>query len=118
MKGAAREGVERAERELMLHPGNPRPAYLGAVGLAVLGEFARAKEWAERALVIDPDDGLTKYNVACVCSLLGEHERAIDLLVDLLPSATQERKRWVKHDSDLDPIRSHPRFPEVLELLI
>ena len=118
MKGAAREGVERAERELMLHPGNPRPAYLGAVGLAVLGEFARAKEWAERALVIDPDDGLTKYNVACVCSLLGEHERAIDLLVDLLPSATQERKRWVEHDSDLDPIRSHPRFPEVLELLV
>ena len=118
MKRAAREGVERAERELMLHPGNPRPAYLGAVGLAVLGEFARAKEWAERALVIDPDDGLTKYNVACVCSLLGEHERAIDLLVDLLPSATQERKRWVEHDSDLDPIRSHPRFPKVLELLI
>jgi adenylate cyclase len=23
----------------------------------------------------------------------------------------------VKHDSDLDPIRRHPRFPEVLELL-
>ena len=117
MKEAAREGVARAERELLLHPGNPRPAYLGAVGLAVLGELDRAKEWAERALVIDPDDGLTKYNVACVCSLVGEHERAIDLLVDLLPNATQERKRWVKHDSDLDPIRSHPRFPEVLELL-
>lgn len=118
MRWAAREGIERAERELILHPANPRPAYLGAVGLAALGEFARAKEWAERALVIDPDDGLTKYNVACVCSLLGEHERAIDLLVDLLPNATPERKRWVEHDSDLDPIRTHPRFPEVLELLV
>jgi adenylate cyclase len=117
MTEAAREGVARAERELMLHPENPRSAYLGAVGLAVLGEFDRAKDWAERALVIDPDDGLTKYNVACVCSLVGEHERAIDLLVDLLPTATQERKRWVEHDSDLDPIRSHPRFPEVLQLL-
>jgi adenylate cyclase len=63
------------------------------------------------------NDGLTKYNVACVCSLVGEHERAIDLLVDLLPNATWERKNWVKHDSDLDPIRNHPRFPEVLELL-
>jgi len=118
MRWAAREGIERAERELILHPANPRPAYLGAVGLAALGEFSRAKEWAERALVIDPDDGLTKYNVACVCSLLGEHERAIDLLVDLLPNATPERKRWVEHDSDLDPIRTHPRFPEVLELLV
>jgi adenylate cyclase len=117
MQQAAREGVACAERELLLHPGNPRPAYLGAVGLAVLGELDRAKAWAERALVIDPDDGLTKYNVACVCSLVGEHERAIDLLVELLPNATQERKRWVKHDSDLDPIRHHPRFPEVLRLL-
>jgi len=117
MRRAAQEGVARAECELTLHPGNPRPAYLGAVGLAVLGELDRAKEWAERALAIDPDDGLTKYNVACLCSLVGEAERAIDLLVELLPNATRERKRWVEHDSDLDPIRSHPRFTEVLELL-
>ncbi|HEX2136431.1 MAG TPA: tetratricopeptide repeat protein [Microvirga sp.] len=117
MKRAAQEGVARAERELTLHPENPRPAYLGAVGLAVLGELDRAKEWAERALAIDPDDGLAKYNVACFCSLVGEHERAIDLLLELVPSATHERKSWIKHDSDLDPIRTHPRFQEVLSLL-
>lgn len=117
MKRAAREGVARAERELTLHPGNPRPAYLGAVGLAVLGELDRAKEWADRALAIDPDDGLAKYNVACFCSLIGERERAIDLLLELLPSATHERKSWIKHDSDLDAIRTHPRFAEVLALL-
>src|SRR5918994_5816650 len=117
MNMAAREGIARAERELTLHPEIPRPAYLGAVGLAALGELDRAKEWAGRALAIDPDDGLAKYNVACFYSLVGEHERAIDLLVELLPDATHERKRWVKHDSDLDPIRSHPRFPKVLELL-
>jgi adenylate cyclase len=117
MKMVAREGVARAERELTLHPENPRPAYLGAVGLAALGDLDRAKEWAGRALAIDPDDRLAKYNVACFYSLVGEHERAIDLLVELLPGATHETKRWVKHDSDLDPIRSHPRFPRVLELL-
>jgi adenylate cyclase len=117
MKMAAREGVARAERELTLHPGNPRPAYLGAVGLAVLGELDRAKEWAARALAIDPDDVLAQYNVACFCSLVGEHERAIDLLLGLLPRAGRQTKEWVKHDSDLDPIRSHPRFPKVLELL-
>lgn len=41
---AAQEGVTRAEREFTLHPENPRPAYLGAVGLAALGELDRAKE--------------------------------------------------------------------------
>jgi len=117
MRMAAREGVARAEHDLVVHPENSRPAYLGAVGLAALGELDRAKEWAERALVIDPDDSLTKYNVACFCSIVGEHERAIDLLIELLPQATRERKRWVQYDSDLDPIRSHPRFREVLELL-
>jgi adenylate cyclase len=117
MKRAAREGVARAERDLALHPENSRSAYLGAIGLAALGEIDRAKEWAERALVIDPEDSLTKYNVACFCSLVGEHDRAIDLLIELLPHSTRERKWWVQYDSDLDPIRSHPRFREVVELL-
>ncbi|AEG56851.1 adenylate/guanylate cyclase domain-containing protein [Sinorhizobium meliloti] len=117
MNAAAREGVARAERELMMRPENPRPAYLGAVGLAALGELDRAKEWAVRALAIDPDDRLAKYNVACFYSLQGEPDRAIDLLIELLPGATHETKRWVKYDSDLDPLRSHARFPMVLELL-
>src|SRR5882762_6831085 len=42
-QGAARRGIERAERELALHPDNPRPAYLGAGALATLGETDRAK---------------------------------------------------------------------------
>ena len=117
MRMAAREGVVRAERELALHPDNPRPAYLGALGLAALGESDRARDWAERALAIDPEDHLVKYNVACFCSLIGDHERAIDLLLELLPDASHQRKSWVKHDSDLDPIRDHPRFAKVLELL-
>ncbi|POH25746.1 adenylate cyclase [Sinorhizobium americanum] len=117
MRMAAQEGVARAERELRLRPENARPAYLGALGLAALGDHDRAKEWAGRALTIDPDDRLAKYNVACFYSLEGEHDRAIDLLVELLPRATHETKRWVKYDSDLDPIREHARFPKVLELL-
>ena len=93
MRKAAREGVARAERELTLHPENPRPAYLGAVGLAALGELDRAKEWAGRALAIDPDDRLAQYNVACFYSLVGDHERAIDLLVELLPRRQPRNQR-------------------------
>ncbi len=115
---AARRGLERAERELTLHPENPRPAYLGAAALATLGENDRAKEWVSRALAIDPDDILTQYNAACVYSMLGEIESAFDLLERLLPHAGHELRRgWVKHDSSLDPLRSHPRYQKILELI-
>src|SRR4029450_3693011 len=75
MISAAREGVARAERELALHPENPRPAHLGAVALAELGELDRARDWAARAIAIDPDDVLTQYNGACFYSLRSEERR-------------------------------------------
>jgi adenylate cyclase len=115
---AARRGVERAERDLTAHPENARAAYLGAAALADLGEADRAREWASRALATDPDDVLTQYNVACVYSLLGDSDQALDLLERLLPSAGHELRRgWIKHDSDLDPLRSHPRFQKILEII-
>jgi adenylate cyclase len=115
---AAQRGIERAERELTLHPENPRPAYLGAQALVAIRETDRAREWVSRALAIDPDDILTQYNVACVYSLLGDIELAFDLLERLLPHAGHElRSGWIKHDSDLDPLRSHPRYQKVLELI-
>src|SRR5881392_3710312 len=103
---AARRTVERAKGELSLHPENPRPAYLGAVALVVLGEADRAREWVSRALAIDPDDVLTQYNAVCAYSLLGDIEPAFDLLERLLPHAGHELKSgWIIHDSDLDPLR-------------
>ncbi len=114
----ARRGIERAERELTLHPENPRPAYLGAAALLAVGEMERAKEWLSRALAIDPDDILTQFNVACIYSLLGEVEPAFDLLERLLPHANHETKAWVKHDSDFDALRNHPRYQKVLELIV
>jgi adenylate cyclase len=116
-ENAARRGVERAEREITLHPENPRPAYMGAVILFTLGETDRSKEWSSRALAIDPDDVLTQYNVACAYSLLGDIESAFDLLERLLPHANHEIKAWIKHDSDLDPLRNHPRYQKILELI-
>ncbi len=91
MNTEAREGVARAERELMMRPENPRPAYLGAVGLAALGEIYRAKEWADELwrsipTIVWPN----------ICGLLlrasGRTYRAIDLLVELLPGATHEQR--------------------------
>ncbi len=113
----ARKVVEIAERELTLHPENPRPAYLGAGALMELGERDRARDWLERATAIDPDDVLTQYNVACVHSKLGNLEVAFDLLERLLPHANHETKSWIKHDSDFDALRAHPRYQKILALI-
>lgn len=112
---SARLGLERAERELNLHPENSGPAQLGALALAHLGERDRAKDWAARTLAIDPDDLLAQYNIACVYSQLGDLDAAIDLLEKVLPHRSSEQILWFKNDSDLDPIRSHPRYQKLLE---
>ena len=115
-RSAARRGVERVERDLTLHPDNPRSAYLGAAALVALGENDRAREWLSRALAIDPHDIWTQYNAACIYTNLGDIERALDVLESVLPHAGYELKHgWIKHDSDLDPLRSHPRFQKILE---
>ena len=77
----------------------------------------RAREWISRALSIDPDDTLTQYNAACVYSLMGERDRAFDLLESLVPHANHETKAWIKHDSDFDSLRSHPRYGKIIRSL-
>jgi adenylate cyclase len=117
-KSAARRGVERAERYLALHPDNPRSATAAAVGLVALGNNDRARERLSRALAIDPHDVWTQYNAACIYTLLGDTDRAFDLLERLLPQAGHEIKHgWLKNDSDLDPLRDHPRYQKILELI-
>ncbi len=113
---AARRGAERAQRELERNPDNSRAAYLLSGSLAALGEFAQSKEWAARALAIDPNDILTKYNIACTYCLLGERDRALDLLEALLPRSNHETKAWILQDTDFDPLHDHPRWQKVLEL--
>jgi len=69
-----------------------------------------------RALAIDPDDNQAQYNAACVYSLLGEIDRSIDLLEPWSQQVGNDTKRWFKNDSDLDPIRGHPRYEKLLKL--
>lgn len=114
MERAARLGLERAERELNLHPENSSPAQLGALVLAYLGEHDRAREWAARTLAIDPDDLNAMYNIACAYLNMGDNEAALDLLEKVIPQASVHRHWWTS-DPDLDPIRDHPRYKDLVE---
>lgn len=110
---AYRRGWQVAEKHLELHPDDARALYLGAVALFRLGERSRSLQWARSALAIDPEDCGILYNVACTFALQGKTEDAIDCLDKAMTHAFWY-KRWAQHDSDLDSLRSHPRFQALM----
>jgi serine/threonine protein kinase/Flp pilus assembly protein TadD len=109
-----RRAWQRAEKHLELHPDDARALYMGANALCQLGERARSSDWARRALAIDPEDCGILYNVACVYALQGKTQEAIDCLEKAMAHAYWY-KRWAQHDSDLDSLRSHPRFQFLMD---
>jgi adenylate cyclase len=116
-KAAARRTVELAERDLVLHPEDSRPAVLGAIALVELGDKDRAKDWAARAQAIENEDPVSLYNLACVYSLLGDADATFDLLERAISNGRPFWKDWIENDSDLDAVRSHPRYAKVIALL-
>src|SRR5438477_2185642 len=116
-KAAARKTVELAERELILHPEDPRPAVAGALALLELGEKDRARDWTTRAQAIESEDLISLYNIACVYSHLGDSDAAFDLLERVTQNGRQFWRDWIENDSDLDGVRNHPRYAQLLTLL-
>jgi tetratricopeptide (TPR) repeat protein len=113
---AYRRGLEIVERHLELNPDNARALYLSAHGLVELGELEKGFEWAKRALSIDPEDPIVLYNIACVYSLAGRVEDAINYFERSLETGYAHRE-WAENDSYLDSIRSHHRFKALLKRL-
>ena len=112
---AQRRAVELADQRLTLVPDDERALYLGASCLSSLGDSSRAREWAKRAVAMEPDDSAVLYNVACVYALLGLHDSAIDCLERAIQNGFGHWD-WIAHDSDLDPLRAHPRFAMLQKL--
>ncbi len=104
-------GIANAERHLEAHPDNARAYYLGTTALFHTGQEQKANEWAERALAIDPTDGSTLYNVACFYAQAGNADKAFDCL----DRGGIHSVAWMDVDPELDPIRDHPRFDEILQ---
>ena len=113
---ARHRALKIIEKHLELHPDDARALYLGAAGLTNIGERQRALDWTRRALAIEPDDPGVLYNVSCNYSLLGRPEEAIECLEKAIENGFGF-KQWIEHDSDLDPLRSHPRFQTLLKRL-
>ena len=110
---AERRSLKLIEKHIDTHPDDPRSLYLGAASLARMGLHDKSFEWATRALAIDPQETSILYNVACVYALLGRTEQAIGCLQKAVEHGTFY-KNWAAKDSDLDSLRSDPRFNALL----
>ena len=108
--------VELIEKHLRLNPDDARALYLGGGVLIALGKKDQAISWAERAREIAPDDSRVIYNLACIYSLAGRTEQALECIKIAIDSGYASLG-WIENDSDLDPIRDHPRFKEALKNL-
>lgn len=109
-----RKGIDRVRAALALNPANNRALNLGAFALLRLGEKAEAENWMERSLDNAPVDSIIQYNGACFYSLEGDTERALDCLENCLIKVGNINREWLEHDSDMDNIRNHPRFEEII----
>lgn len=115
---AAWSSLARVEAALVNRPDSVDALSFGAGLLAFLGEYDRTKAWAERATIIEPDDFYTQYNVACAYSVLGAKEEALDRLERIMmPPTPRSQHEFMMHDSDLDSLRDHPRYVELLKVL-
>jgi tetratricopeptide (TPR) repeat protein len=115
-EAARRRGIQLAEARLKLNPDDVRALYMGATGLVALGEVDKGLEWAGQALAMDPDEAMVLYNVACIQSLAGRVEDAIDTLEHAVRNGLTQ-KGWLEHDSNLDPLRGDPRYNSLIRLL-
>jgi adenylate cyclase len=111
-----REGIRLAEEHVKLNPEDARAMYMAANGLVALGERERGLAWADRALAIGPQESMLLYNIGCIRSLAGEVEGAIECLEKAVAAGLLQLG-WIEHDTDLDPLRGHPRFQALIRKL-
>ncbi len=117
---SARQCLQRIEKEIAAHPDEPILLCYGGCLLADLGDMERGAEWASRAAAIAGNDLRVLYNLACCYAKLGKAEEAIGCLerqASGSPIYVAQFAAWMKKDSDLDSLHSHPRYSALAERL-
>jgi tetratricopeptide (TPR) repeat protein len=77
------------------------------------GDYSAAADAARPTVEANPQYALPMYNLACVESLAGRKDEAIEHLRSAVERSEQLRD-FAKEDSDLDPIRQEPAVKELL----
>jgi len=112
---SARPELERQVRE------NPDAASNHAslgIALAILGRRDEAIREGELALALNAGDAFqgpqTRHQLVRIYLILGENEKALDHLEELLKASYWLSPGWLRVDPTIDPLRRHPRFQALL----
>ena len=114
-RAAVHDANKAAERVLRTRPDEVRALYMSGAELIALGEIAKGTERLEEAIKLRPEDYSVLYNAACGYATV-DKDKALDLL-DRAVATGRGYRRWIEHDPDLDPLRSHPRFQTIIARL-
>jgi TolB-like protein/Flp pilus assembly protein TadD len=112
-RATGRRSIELIEARLALNPDESRALVMGAVMHCQFGNPARGLDLLAQTLALDPDDSGVLYNVACAYALAGHADEAVGALEKSVKNGFGHWD-WLEHDSDLDAVRSHPRFQALL----
>ena len=113
--GTSRRAVAAEDGTSVLVVGSPPNERYVAFGWELFlpaynsGDYEQAAAVLREALATHPDETRVVYNLACVESLAGRHDEALEHL----RRAVELRRELAEHaraDTDFDPIRDDPRF--------
>ncbi|MCX7702786.1 MAG: PDZ domain-containing protein [Planctomycetota bacterium] len=106
MKGTGEEITVSQEEAAQLHR--------QALALLQQKKFDEAIKVYERILIVFPEDEIALYNTACAYALKGDREAAAEYLKRSVLAGYVDF-RHMERDTDLDSIREHPTYKEIME---
>jgi len=92
-------------------PTSPFEYWFAAEAPYKAGDYDRAIEVASEGLAEWPESGQLNYQLACFHALAGRREKALEHLA-IAAANDPQVAGWAADDSDLDPIRDDPSFPQ------
>ena len=112
-----REYAEEARRgfaaEAAEAPRGWEPDIFVGLALAYLGRKAEAVREGERSEPEPTSDPYIQHQLVRIHILVGNHEKALDLLEPLLKVPYHLTPGWLRIDPNFDPLRGNPRFEKL-----
>jgi TolB-like protein/Tfp pilus assembly protein PilF len=120
LRNYADEARKATEEQLRTAPKDAQRHVVLGLALAYLGRKAEAIREGERGVALGPvsKDAFFgtyfQHLLVRIYTLVGEHEKALDVLEPLLKIPYYLSPGWLKIDPNFDPLRKNPRFQKLV----